>query len=149
MKALCWSIGAGETGECPVCNVKFIVPSPEEAVEPPEPELMLQELLAIAEAPQGYGFAGDEGTPRGIGALFAQLWKYRSLGCAVELHLGEGRVVVPSGFAPESAGLSHGLFTVSEPNGAATVSVIGWHTVERINVRSVQHLPRGVEFDIP
>lgn len=141
---------AGETGTCPVCQVKFIVPSPEEAVEPQEPELQLAQLLAAAEAPQGFSFSGgEEGAPRGIGALFAELWKYRALGSAIELHLGEGRVVVPGGFAPESAGLSHGLFTVSEPNGAVTLSVIGWNTVERINVRSVQNLPRGVEFDMP
>jgi hypothetical protein len=141
---------AGETGECPTCHVKFIVPSPDETVEPEEPEIALGSLLAVAEAPQGFSFGGgEEGALRGLGALFAELWKYRALGCAVELHLGEGRVMVPNGFAPESAGLSHGLFTVSEPNGAATVSVIAWSAIERINVRGLQSLPRGIEFDVP
>lgn len=141
---------AGETGECPTCHVKFIVPSPDEAVEPEEPEISLSSTLATADAPQGFSFSGgEEGAPRGVGALFAELWKYRAMGCAVELHLGEGRVMVPNGFAPESAGLSHGLFTVSEPNGAATVSVISWSAIERINVRGMQSLPRGIEFDVP
>jgi len=141
---------AGETGECPTCHVRFIVPSPDDAVEPEEPEISLSSTLATAEAPQGFSFGGgEEGAPRGLGALFAELWKYRALGCAVELHLGEGRVMVPNGFAPESATLSHGLFTVSEPNGAATVSVIAWSAIERINVRGLQSLPRGIEFDVP
>lgn len=138
-------------GECPVCHTKFIVPSPEEMLEDAEPELQLDQLLASATAPEGFSFNGDseEGAPRGLGALFLQLWKYRAQGCAVELHLGEGRVLVPSGFAVESAGLTHGLFTVAEPNGALTVSVVDWNTIERINVRGLFHLPRGVTFDIP
>jgi hypothetical protein len=141
---------AGETGECPTCHVKFIVPSPDEEVEPEEPEISLSSILATADAPQGFSFSGgEEGAPRGVGALFAELWKYRALGCAVELHLGEGRVMVPNGFAPESAALSHGLFTVSEPNGAATVSVIAWSAIERINVRGMQNLPKGIEFVVP
>jgi hypothetical protein len=141
---------AGDTGECPTCHVKFIVPSPDEAVEPEEPEISLSSTLATADAPQGFSFSGgEEGVPRGVGALFAELWKYRAFGCAIELDLGEGRVMVPNGFAPESAGLSHGMFTASEPNGAATVSVISWSAIERINVRGMQSLPKGIEFDVP
>jgi hypothetical protein len=141
---------AGETGECPICHVKFIVPSPDDAVEPEDPEISLSSLLAVVEAPQGFSFTGGDDTGvRGLGALFGELWKYRAMGCAVELHLGEGRVMIPNGFARESAALSHGVFTVSEPNGAATVSVIAWSAIERINVRGMQSLPRGIEFDVP
>jgi hypothetical protein len=130
--------------------VKFIVPSSEEAIEEQEPEIHLEQLLATADAPQGYSYGddSDESSPRGLGALFLQLWKYRSQGCAVELHLGEGRVLVPSGFAVESAGLTHGLFTVGEPNGAVTMTVVAWNTIERINVRGMFHLPRGISFDL-
>jgi len=138
-------------GECPICHVKFIVPSPEEMLEDAEPEIHLEQLLGAVVAPEGYSFNGDsdDDSPRGLGALFLQLWKYRAQGCAVELHLGEGRVLVPSGFAVESAGLTHGLFTVGEPNGAVTMTVVAWSTIERINVRGMFHLPRGITFDLP
>lgn len=139
----------GQPGECPVCHERFLVPSSEEDSEPATPELQLSDLLASAEAPQGFSFhGGDEGDAKGIGALFAELWKYRALGSAVELHLDSG-VLVPNGFAPESAALSHGVFTLAEPNGAATLSVIAWSTIQRINVRGLYSLPRGVEFDVP
>lgn len=134
-------------GECPICHVKFIVPSPD-SLEDHDPEIHLEQLLAAASAPEGYAFDSDDSSPRGLGALFLQLWKYRAQGCAVELHLGEGRVLVPSGFAVESAGLTHGLFTIGEPNGAVTMSVVRWDTIERINVRGLFHLPRGVTFDL-
>jgi hypothetical protein len=139
-----------QPGECPVCHEKFIVPSPEDIVEPQEPEINLSALLATAEAPQGFSFGGgDEGSAKGIGALFAELWKYRALGSAVEVHLAEGGVLVPNGFAVESAGLSHGVFTLAEPNGAATLAVIAWSSIQRVNVRGLYSLPRGVEFDVP
>ncbi|MCE9606576.1 MAG: hypothetical protein K8U03_16930 [Planctomycetia bacterium] len=140
-----------QPGECPICHVKFIVPGPEELVEEQEPEIHLDQLLASAAAPEGFSFGdnSEEGAPRGLGALFLQLWKYRAQGCAIELHLGEGRVLVPSGFAVESAGLSHGLFTVGEPNGAVTMTVVAWDTIERLNVRGLFHLPRGITFDLP
>ena len=139
-----------QPGECPVCHERFIVPSPEEAVEDQEPEIALTDYLAAADAPQGFSFSGGgDAGPRGLGALFAELWKYRALGSAVELMLGEGRVLVPSGFAVESAGLSHGVFTVAEPSGAATLTVIAWSSIERINVRGLYSLPRGIAFDIP
>lgn len=136
-------------GECPICHTKFIVPSPD-SLEDHDPEIHLDQLLAAAAAPDGYAFSeSEDGSPRGLGALFQQLWKYRAQGCAVELHLGEGRVLVPSGFAVESAGMTHGLFTVGEPNGAVTLTVVRWDTIERINVRGLFHLPRGVTFDMP
>ncbi|MBA4020428.1 MAG: hypothetical protein C0483_24980 [Pirellula sp.] len=139
----------GQPGECPVCHERFLVPSSEEESDPSTPELQLSAMLASAEAPQGFSFnGGDEGGAKGIGALFAELWKYRALGSAVELHLDSG-VLVPNGFAPESAGLSHGVFTLAEPNGAATLSVIAWSAIQRINVRGLYSLPRGVEFDVP
>jgi hypothetical protein len=77
------------------------------------------------------------------------LWRYKALGCPVELHLGEGRVLVPNGFAPDSASLSHAVFTVTEPNGATTLSVIPWNSIERINVRNLFEMPRGLEVDAP
>lgn len=136
-------------GECPICHVKFIVPSPD-SLEDHDPEIHLDQLLASAVAPDGYAYGeSDDGSPRGLGALFLQLWKYRAQGIAIELHLGEGRVLVPSGFAVESAGTTHGLFTVGEPNGAVTLTVVKWDTIERINVRGLFHLPRGVTFDMP
>lgn len=138
-----------QPGECPICHVKFIVPSPD-SLEDHDPEIHLDQLLAAAVAPDGYAYSeSDDGSPRGLGALFLQLWKYRAQGCAIELHLGEGRVLVPNGFAVESAGTTHGLFTVGEPNGAVTISVVRWDTIERINVRGLFHLPRGVTFDMP
>ena len=139
----------GQPGECPVCHERFLVPSSDEDSEPTAPELQLSVMLASAEAPQGFSFnGGDEGGAKGIGALFAELWKYRALGSAVELHLDSG-VLVPNGFAPESAALSHGVFTLAEPNGAATLSVIAWSAIQRINVRGLYSLPRGVDFDVP
>lgn len=143
---------AGQAEECPVCQSRFIVPSPDEEPEheePTTPEVQLAELLPVAEAPAGFSLAGGEAGSRGLGVLFAALWPYRALGCPIELHLGEGRVLVPNGFAPESASLSHAVFTVAEPSGAQTLTVIAWSSIERVNVRNLYELPRGLTVDAP
>jgi hypothetical protein len=142
---------AGEAEECPVCHTRFLVPSPEEIEEETSstPEIELTRLLPIAEAPAGFSLDGGDDGIRGLGALFAALWQYKALGCPIELHLGEGRVLVPNGFAPESAALSHAVFTVTEPNGATTLSIIPWSSIERINVRNLFEMPRGMQVDAP
>jgi len=142
---------AGEAEECPVCHTRFLVPSPEEIEEETSstPEIDLPRLLPIAEAPAGFSLEGSDDGVRGLGALFAVLWRYKALGCPVELHLGEGRVLVPNGFSPESALLSHAVFTVTEPNGATTLSIIPWSSIERINVRNLFEMPRGLHVDAP
>lgn len=143
---------AGEAEECPVCKSRFIVPSPDEESEeqdPGTPEVQLSDLLPAAEPPAGFSLGRAEAGTRGLGALFAALWPYRALGCPIELHLGEGRVLVPNGFAPESATLSHAVFTVAEPSGAQTLTVIAWSSIERVNVRNLYDLPRGLTVDVP
>jgi hypothetical protein len=143
---------AGQAEECPVCKSRFIVPSPDDAAEeePQSPEVYLSQLLPTAETPKGFSLGGDdEAGARGLGPLFAALWPYRALGCPIELHLGEGRVLVPNGFAIESASLSHAVFTVNEPSGASTLTVIAWSDIERVNVRNLYDLPRGLTVDVP
>jgi hypothetical protein len=139
---------AGEAEECPVCHTRFIVPNPDDIHEdePQTPEIDLASLLPLA-VPAGYS-SEDEGS-RGLGQLFAVLWQYRALGCPIELHLSEGRVLVPNGFVVESAALSHGVFTMTEPNGASTLTVIAWNAIERVNVRTVYEMPRGITIDAP
>jgi len=141
---------AGEAEECPVCRTRFLVPHPHEIEEEAAlPEVELSRLLPAAHAPEGFSFNGDDGGVRGLGPLFAALWKFKSRGCPIELHLGEGRVLVPHGFAPESASLSHAVFTVTEPNGATTLTVIAWSSIERVNVRNLYELPHGLAIDAP
>jgi hypothetical protein len=142
---------AGEAEECPVCHTRFLVPNPEdiEDEEPGVPEINLPQLLAVADTPEGFSLNGDDAGTRGIGQLFAVLWQYKGMNCPIELHLGEGRVLVPNGFAPESAALSHAVFTVTEPNGATTLTVIAWNAIERINVRNLYDIPRGLQIDAP
>ena len=142
---------AGEAEECPVCRTRFLVPSPDDIEDDQAgtPEIDLVSLLPMAEAPKGFSLSGDEVGTRGLGILFASLWQYKALNCPIELHLGEGRVLVPNGFAPESAALSHAVFTVTEPNGATTLSVIAWDSIERVNVRNLFEIPRGLTIDAP
>lgn len=142
---------AGEAEECPVCHTRFLVPNPDdiEDEQPSTPEVDLPRLLPVAAVPEGFSLDGDDAGTRGLGPLFAVLWQYKAMNCPVELHLGEGRVLVPNGFAPESASLSHAVFTVTEPNGATTLTVIAWSAIERVNVRNLYDLPHGLHIDAP
>jgi hypothetical protein len=146
----------GRPGACPACSVKFLVPNPDELLDEDEVEseegispLIFDFEEGVATAEDEFGQPVAEAVVPTLGPLFEALWRYKGDGVSIELHLGEGKVIIPHGFARESARLRYGLFTVREANGTHTLSAIAWDSIVRVAVRGLQELPADVHFDIP
>ncbi|HWC89208.1 MAG TPA: hypothetical protein VG433_06125 [Pirellulales bacterium] len=141
----------GKPGECPVCHTKFIVPSEEDLSEPEAP--------AVAPSPLPFNFDlggpptnGQQEAPEEAAAtsplaeLFESFWSYKAQGAVIELHLGQGKVLAPDGYASHLSHHQHGVFMIREPNGLHTLAAVRWDSVSHITVRGLQRAPEGV-FD--
>lgn len=146
----------GQPRTCPACQKRFLVPEPdeheEEPVNPLEPPTRSESRSGTSFDFLEEGSDGDAGgtfSARGtaLARMFPMLWRLRGPGVAIELHLGEGRVLLPEGFAPDSAEHAHGWFTVREANGTTTLSLIAWESIDRVAVRGLRKLPDGVRFE--
>lgn len=149
----------GRPGQCPECGSKFRIPSyddvPDEAEEPTGGEqisvgrldggadsgveLEEAELEEADELEEDEEILDDEA--QGLGAIFPRLWATKTAGAVVELHLDDGETVVPDRFSKASAGASHGLFAVKEPDGTYTMMAVAWDAVHRVLVRHLKQLP--------
>jgi hypothetical protein len=149
----------GKPGQCPVCQTKFIVPSEEDLSEPePEPVQEAQSPLmfnfdlgsggsATAPATNGQQEAAEEASPgSAIAELFESFWSYKAQGASVEVHLAQGKVLTPDGFAPHLSHQDHGVFMIREANGLHTLAAVRWDAVSHITVRGLRQAPEGV-FD--
>ncbi len=79
--------------------------------------------------------------PASLAALFPALWAQRPQGAVVELHLGDGEIVVPQRFSSERSAEEVGLFAVREDDESFTVYAIPWRKVARVVVRHLDRLP--------
>lgn len=140
---------AGQAGECPLCGIRFLVPSPEDVITEHPTGFDLSEAFgSVGEGAFGAVGGGEsESAGRAMGRLFGVLWHQQQPGMCIELDLGEGRVFMPSGFAPDSAQHSHGLFMGQEANGTLTMTLIAWDAIERVAVRGLREVPSGVQFE--
>ena len=151
----------GRPGQCPHCKVRFLIPSPdevpeddEEAVEAPLEEFAIQIDTAAKEpsasaksglkpqtpAPSASAAAKDHPSA----ALLGRLWAHKEQGASLEIHLGDGKVLVPDRYAAPAAHPGHALFAVREANGSHTVTAVAWEAIERIAVRQLQQLPKDL-----
>jgi hypothetical protein len=143
----------GKPGQCPVCQTKFIVPTEEDLSEPePEPAQEARSPLFNFDisgggATNGQQEAAEEASSgTALAELFESFWSYRAQGASIEVHLDQGKVITPDGFAPHLSHQDHGVFMVREANGLFALSAVRWDAVSHITVRGLRQPPEGV-FD--
>lgn len=158
----------GQPGQCPHCGIRFIVPSSDEEAEegivPGEDPLshiqikvdssprgskgLLQRLTgsgtqrasaASARKAETAGAAADS-----LPALFRLLWACKEQGGLVEVHLSEGKVVVPDRFASHLSNGEHAVFGLREAGGTHSVTVVPWSAITHVALRGLAALPRAI-----
>ena len=149
----------GRPGQCPHCKVRFLIPSPdeipeddEEPVEAPLEEFAIQ-IDTTAKEPSASAKSGlkAQAPPASAtakvhpsAALLGRLWTHKEQGASLEIHLGDGKVLIPDRYAAPAAHPGHALFAVREANGSHTVTAVAWEAIERIAVRQLQQLPKDL-----
>lgn len=161
----------GRPGQCPHCGVRFLIPSPEDISEDEEDEDEDEEqqeakaegeidealeefVIQIETAAKESSLSGKSGlrapsSPSGaaaaahpFAALLRRLWTHKSKGASVEIHLGDGKLIIPDAYANPAAHPNYALFAVREANGSHTVTAVAWDAIQRIALRQLQELPK-------
>jgi hypothetical protein len=149
----------GRPGQCPHCQVRFLIPSPEDVPDDDEVDAEQDESISLDEilihldtGSKGSSLDRASGSKPSIGpnaatghplaALMARLWAAKSANSSIELHLGDGKLLVPDEFAKQSPATNYGLFAMREANGSHTLTAVSWDSIERITVRGLAQLPK-------
>lgn len=147
----------GKPGQCPYCNARFLVPSPDDVADDEDEaaEPTLDQILIQIDSPSRLGKRGKSGSgvshaspppppmvsANALAELFGQLWRYKDHGATIELHLGEGETLVPDSYAPGLSAHSHAVFGMREAGSSYTMTAVAWSTITRIAVRGLDELP--------
>lgn len=138
-------------GECPVCGEQFLVPSSDEVEEAEdqhstEGDQLAQFLVGFGGGGKSESESHTAQRPSGpsLGELFESLWAYRAQGATIELHLGDGKVLIPDGYAAQLSRQGQGVFMRREANGSQTLAVVNWESISHVAVRGVRNLPEGL-----
>lgn len=153
----------GRPGQCPHCGVRFLIPSPEDISEDEEEEEQgardekeideaLEEfVIQIETAAKESSLSGKSGlkspsaassAAHPFAALLRRLWTHKSQGVSVEIHLGDGKLIIPDAYASPASHPNYALFAVQEANGSHTVTAVAWDAIQRIALRQLQELPK-------
>jgi hypothetical protein len=152
----------GRPGQCPHCGVRFLIPSPEDISEDEEEELSeenvdeaLEEFVIQIDTATKEGSASSKsGVKAGgstvaaseklhpLAALLRQLWAHKARGASIEIHLGDGKLLIPDAYANPAAHPDYALFAVREANGSHTVTAIAWAAIQRISLRQLSEPPK-------
>lgn len=153
----------GRPGQCPHCKVRFLIPSPDEVSEEEEEDGAPLEQFVIQidtsakepsasaksglksaspSSPSPSASAAEKAHP--LAALLGRLWPYKEQGASLEIHLGDGKIVIPDRYSAPAAHPSLALFAVREANGSHTLTAVAWDSIERIAVRQLQQLPKDL-----
>jgi hypothetical protein len=161
----------GKPGECPECGSKFRVPSYDEVPpegEPLEPEAAgavargsieaLEDVSQLEEhgAARAPARPGESATPQtgdlvapsapGVGthpffSLFCRLWAFKPEEATLEIRYGEGQRITPDRFGEALSRGSHAVFSVDEPNGTHTLTIVPWDSIGAVVIRGAKSLP--------
>lgn len=162
----------GKAGQCPHCHSRFIIPDPDEieveeadddeqpsaAIDRPDlqleffrppsvdelPIIDVEELPDKASASKSHLPEPPPPQQHPTAALLEQLWEYRLLGAKVELHLSDGKLLMPEGYAVKLSRGNHAVFAVREGSGACTLTAVSWESIARIVVRGVEDIPASL-----
>ena len=162
----------GRPGQCPHCGAKFRIPNYDEDEEPDgegrddtqiDDDIPVGTLLdddeeiaeGIAEGiidedvPLGDPIAPQDATVvtsavHPMARLFDRLWREKSNGAVVELHLHDAGTVVPDRYAADLSQHAHGVFSVRGQDGSYTITAIAWDAVTKVSVRGVKQLPQDL-----
>lgn len=153
----------GRPGQCPHCKVRFLIPSPEdESDDGDEDEPEAEEFaIQIDTSPKEGSASGKSGLkpppaapaspvaaatlPVGahpLAALVARLWNYKEQGASLEIHLGDGKVLIPDRYSAPAAHPQYAVFSVREANGSHTLTAVAWESIHRVAVRQLQQPPK-------
>lgn len=154
---------AGQPGQCPECGIKFLVPSPDDELsEDPvvDQELLSQIQVNVHDSPRGSkgllerltGSGSKKDRPAeqaatttdSLPALFRLLWACKDQGGLVEVHLEEGKLVVPDQFAAHLSAGEHAVFGLREAGGTHSVTVVPWSAITHVTLRGLPALPRAI-----
>jgi hypothetical protein len=149
----------GRPGQCPHCQVRFLIPSPEDVPEEEDLKVEQDPLVSFADillsadgrandAPAGVSPESKSvSAPPPVGAhplatLLTRLWASKTPNSSIELHLGDGKLIVPDELATQHPFGNYGVFAIREANGSHTVTAVSWDSIERITVRGLAILPK-------
>ncbi|HEV3005788.1 MAG TPA: hypothetical protein VGX78_15085 [Pirellulales bacterium] len=149
----------GRPGQCPHCQVRFLIPSPEDVPEEDEVTLEQDPLVSFADilisndnrakgALPGVSPRPGTGNPlppagaHPLATLLTRLWASKTPDSSIELHLGDGKLIVPDELSTQHPFGNFGVFAVREANGSHTVTAVSWDSIERITVRGLAKLPK-------
>ncbi len=159
---------AGQPGQCPQCGIKFLVPSPDEEAEEelvPDEEPLSHIQIKVDSSPRGSAGLLERLTGSGsqrtsaasaaraesaeaaadsLPALFRLLWACKEQGGLIEVHLSEGKVVVPERFASHLSNGEHAVFGLREAGGTHSVTVVPWSAITHVALRGLAALPRAI-----
>lgn len=151
----------GQPGQCQECGIKFLVPSPDEQEQDPLPDDPLSYIqINVDSSPRGRKGLLERWTGSGskqdrpadqaaanadsLPALFRLLWACKEQGGLVEVHLREGKVVVPDQFAAHLSGGEHAVFGLRAAGGTHSVTVVPWSTITHVALRGLTALPKRI-----
>lgn len=151
---------AGRPGQCPHCGAKFLIPELEDSIDEEQQEnevsindngISLDEIVIHVDAASRGGpgssknrAANQPAEPTNaarhpLADLLERLWPRKAAGASLEIHLGDGKLLVPDRFSSRDPRLA--LFGVREANGSHTLTAVAWESIERIVVRGLDRLP--------
>ncbi len=152
---------AGRPGQCPHCSAKFLIPELEDSIDDEHQEhevaindagISLDEIVIHVDSSSRGGTGSSKGrapppaaasppatAPHPMAELLERLWSRKAAGASLEIHLGDGKLLVPDEFSSRDSRLA--MFGVREANGSHTLTAVGWESIERIVVRGLDRLP--------
>lgn len=156
---------AGRPGQCPHCGAKFLIPELEDSLEdePQQNEVAINDAgialddIVIQIDTSNRGGPGSskswsskqpatESAPatttpaHPLAELLQRLWTRKAEGASLEVHLGDGKLLVPDELSAGDPRFA--LFDVREANGSHTLTAVAWDKIERVVVRGLDHLPK-------
>ena len=159
----------GQPGQCPHCGAKFRIPAQDagstedaraeeeenledasELEEYEEPSEMEDSYTGPPTGRQSIGFLPpmlddeDEADLHPLARLFTTLWNEKHHGGVVEVHLGDGVVIVPDWWAERLSLDKHAVFALQTADGMYVMETVPWDGIKRITVRRISELPGGV-----